>query len=148
MPDSQPSPTARHLAELADLAARAVALQATAEVVIQGCRLSRRSAPASLLAEGNQVLERYRALREELLVLARGGPLETELGELLDEHVRVIAQALRVASTSGGAGRAGRARLGGLGPAAGHLVALRDQLRRAEPVARRAVNDVPTRNRL
>lgn len=130
----------RYGSGVVELAGRAVELQPAAEAVIQACRIAAGPAADSLLAEGNRVLDQYRGLREELRLLGRGGTLEGELATLLDEHVRVVSRALRTGVDRGAAD--------GLGQAGGRLAAVRDQLRQAEPFQSRAVDDVPTGDRL
>ena len=111
------------------LAERAVALQPAAEAAIHGCRAGPGGAGAAQDAAATRGA--YRSLADHLGALGLQAEVAAELGRLLDQHLA----ALEAAMTGEGADA-------GLGPAAGRLVGLRDQLRRTVAVGGRPVSDV------
>jgi hypothetical protein len=111
------------------LAERAVALQPAAEAAIQHCRPGPEQAGG--LQDASVLRDAYRSLGRHRHALALEGPVAVELGDLLASHLEALDLAL--------AGNAAE----GLGPAAGRLVGVRDQLRRTVAVGGRPVSDVP-----
>src|SRR6266540_1677939 len=82
-----------------------------------------------LAAEGGEVREQYRRLREELRLLDLPSWLAGKLASILDHHLRLVSLALDLSYRRQTERiRAQRHRLHGLGPSAGDLLALRDRL--------------------
>jgi hypothetical protein len=110
------------------LAERAVALQPAAEAGIQRCR------PGPDQAGGAQdtaaVHDAYRSLRDHLHALGIEAQVAADLDDLLGRHLEALDGALQGAAGDG------------LGPPAGRLVGLRDQLRRTIAIGGRPVSDV------
>jgi hypothetical protein len=107
---------------------RAIHLHRKAEAVIRACRED--DAKTGVLgAEGGEVRERYRRLREELRLLDLPASLADKLTSILDHHLRLVSLALDLSYRPQTKRiRAQRHRLHGLGPSAGDLLALRDRL--------------------
>jgi hypothetical protein len=107
---------------------RAVHLHTRAEAIIRACRED--DAKTGLLgADGGEVRERYRRLREDLRQLDLPPWLGGKLASILDHHLELVSltpdlsyrpQTERI--------RTQRNRLRGLGPSAGDRLALRDRL--------------------
>jgi hypothetical protein len=111
------------------LAERAVALQPAAEAAIQHCRPGPEQAGG--LQDAATARSAYRSLDQHRHALGLEAPVAAELGELLDRHLEALELAL--------GGRGGD----GLGPPAGRLVRVRDELRRTVAIGGRPVCDVP-----
>src|SRR6266496_4299886 len=75
------------------IAEMAVGLQPAAEAVIQVCAAD--EPPLDVLrADGDAIIRAYSQLQERLRALRSGEPIEVELAELLDEHLRRVSEAL------------------------------------------------------
>jgi hypothetical protein len=110
------------------LTERAVALQPAAEAAVQPGRPGPDQAGG--LQDAAAARQAYRSLADHLRALALRAEVAGELAGLLDRHLEALDGAL------GGSGA------DGLGPAAGRLVGLRDQLRRTVAIGGRPVSDV------
>jgi hypothetical protein len=110
------------------LAERAVALQPAAEAAIQCCRPGL-DQPGGL-QDAAAARAAYQTLADHLRALSLEAAVAAGLGELLDRHLEAVDAALAGAGAEG------------LGPVAGRLVALRDQLRRTVAIGGRPVSDV------
>ncbi len=125
---SDPDQARRQLEQARSIIERAIHLQPKAEAVIRACQ--RDDAKTGLLgAEGGEVREQYRRLREELRLLDLPSWLAGKLASILDHHLRLVSLALDLSFRRQTERiRAQRHRLHGLGPSAGDLLALRDRL--------------------
>jgi hypothetical protein len=111
------------------LTERAVALQPSAEAAIQRCRPGPDQAGG--LQDAAVVRQAYASLAGHLRALGLRAEVAGAAGELLERHLAALEGAME--------GRAGE---GGIGPAAGRLVGLRDLLRRTVAIGGRPVSDV------
>jgi hypothetical protein len=125
---SDPDQARRQLEQARSIIERAIHLHPKAEAVIRACQQD--DAKTGLLAaEGGEVREQYRRLREELKLLDLPSWLAGKLASILDHHLRLVSLALDLSYRRQTARiRAQRHRLHGLGPSAGDLLALRDRL--------------------
>jgi hypothetical protein len=125
---SDPDQARRQLEQARPIIERAIHLHPKAEAVIRACRED--DAKTGLLgAEGGEVRERYRRLREELRLLDLPSWLAYKLASILDHHLRLVSLALDLSYRPQTERiRAQRHQLQGLGPAADDLLALRDRL--------------------
>jgi hypothetical protein len=125
---ADPEQARRGLHRAQSIVERAIQLHPKAEAVIRACQED--DAKTGLLgAEGGEVRERYRRLREELRLLDLPASLADKLASILDHHLRLVSLALDLSYRRQTERiRAQRHRLHGLGPSAGDLLALRDRL--------------------
>lgn len=125
---ADPDQARRQLEQPRSIIERAIHLHPKAEAVIRACQQD--DAKTGLLAaEGGEVRERYRRLREELRPLDVPAWLAGRLASILDHHLRLVSLALDLSYRRQTERiRAQRHRLHGLGPSAGDLLALNDRL--------------------
>jgi hypothetical protein len=125
---SDPDQARRQLEQAKSIIERAVRLHPKAEAVIRACQQD--DAKTGLLAaEGGEVRERYRRLREELRLLDLPAWLAGRLASILDHHLRLVSLALDLSFRRQIERiRTQRHRLHGLGPSADDLVALQSRL--------------------
>jgi hypothetical protein len=125
---SDPDQARRQLEQAQSIIERVIRLHPKAEAVIRACREDD-AKTGWLGAEGGEVRERYRRLREELPLLELPASLADELASILDHHLRLVSLALDLSyRTQTERIRTQRHRLHGLGPSAGDLLALWDRL--------------------
>ena len=110
------------------LTERAAALQPAAEAAIQRCRPGPEQAGGAQDAAAAR--DAYRSLAGHLRALGLQAPVAAEVAGLLDRHLEALELALEGSAAEG------------LGPAAGRLVGVRDQLRRTVAIGGRPVSDV------
>jgi hypothetical protein len=118
------------LARALEVAERAIGLQPAAERVLAACRGDdAASRSAALGADGHQVVESYRRLREEVRALRLPGQVAAELDAILAHHLELVGLALNLTYRPQTPRiQEQRHRLRGLGRSAGDLRALRDRL--------------------
>jgi hypothetical protein len=120
----------RQLEQARSIIDRAIELHPAAEAVIRACREDDPKTGV-LGADGQAVREGYRRLREELRGLDLPSWLAADLAPILDHHLELVSLALELAYRPQTERiQTQRHRLRGLGPSAGHLLTLRDQLAR------------------